>query len=244
MDELQNDAVTPEAGSSAPDVTPEPDSYDTGADSFDRAYVEKLRQESASYRTKAKEYEPYAQVFESYEEEDRAVWQEAMRRFKDDPKDGGEYLRQIADAVLAEYQEKQEELVTDDQDRPLTMAQYTALREAEREKAEKDAEVARIEKTAAGLGYDTTSEEYTYLLTVASRLPDGSIEKAHAKITAAEEARFEARLAKMQAEAEDSPTAPNAGSGAAPSTERSLKTWKDAERASKARLEAAQIKRS
>jgi len=236
---VPSEASAPEqASTEAPEST---DPFDSGSDTFDRAYVEKLRQESASYRTKAK---PYEETFGSYSDEDREVWFEAARRFAADPRDGGEYLKQIADAVLAEYQAEQDEAnapITDDQDRPLTMAQYTALREAERVKAEQEAEVARIEKQAAALGYDTTSEEYTYLLTVASRLPDGDLDKAHAKIQAAEEARFQARLAKMQAEAEEAPTAPNPAAGAAPGTERQLREWKDAERAARARLEAAQV---
>ena len=243
---MNDDTVMPDAevtSTEAPaEETVAADPFETGADTFDRSYVEKLRQESASYRTKAK---PYEETFGSYSDEDREVWFEAARRFAADPRDGGEYLKQIADAVLAEYQEQQaadDEPITDDNDRPLTRAEYQALREAEKAQAEQDAEVARIEKRAADLGYDTASEEYTYLLTVASRLPDGDLEKAHAKIQAAEEARFQARLDKMKAEAEGSPTAPSAGSGAAPSGERQLKTWRDAELASKARLEAQQIK--
>lgn len=226
----------------AADAPVDTDPFDGGADTFDRSYVEKLRGESANYRTKAKEYESYAKAFEPYGDEDRAVWQEAMRRFNEDPKGGADYLEAIAKAVKAEYQE-QDEPVTDENDVPLTMSQYQALRDAEKAQAEQDAEVSRIEKQAQGLGYDTASEEYTYLLTVASRLPDGDLDKAHAKIQAAEEARFQARLAKMQADAEGAPTAPNAGAGAAPSGERQLKTWRDAELASRARLEAAQIKR-
>lgn len=242
------DSETPDLTETATDAPPgeandapvDTDPFDAGSDTFDRSYVEKLRKESANYRTKA---QPYEETFGSYSDEDREVWFEAARRFAADPRDGGEYLKQIADAVLAEYQEQQDEPVTDDNDVPLTMAQYQALRDAERQQAEQDAEVARIEKKAADLGYDTASEEYTYLLTVASRLPDGDLDKAHAKIQAAEEARFQARLDKMKADAEGSPTAPNSGSGAAPSGERQLKTWRDAELASRARLEAAQIKR-
>lgn len=253
MDELEavepvsTDAELSETDSSAPEETLETtDPFDSGADTFDRAYVERLRKESASYRTKSKEYESYAQAFEPYGDEDRAVWQEAMRRFNEDPKSGAEYLDQIAKAVLAEYQEKADadaEPITDENDRPLTMAEYRQLREAEAAKAEQDAEVSRIESEATALGYDPKSDEYTYLLTVASRLSSGSLQEAHAKIEAAYDARVQARLAEMAAEAAGSPTAPNSGSGAAPSGERQLKTWADAERASKARLEAAQIKR-
>lgn len=236
----------PEVNDAAPaaDAAPESDPFDTGADSFDRSYVERLRKESASYRTKAKEYEDYAKHFEPYNDDDRAVWQEAMRRFNEDPKQGAEYLDAIAKAVLAEYQEQQDAdaaPITDENDKPLTRAEYARLREEERVAAEQAKEVERIESEAKALGYEPTSDEYTYLLTVASRLSSGSLEEAHAKIEAAHKARVEAEIARMAAEAAGSPTAPNPGAGNAPSGERSLKTWEDADRAARARLEAQQI---
>lgn len=244
MDELEEvEPVAVEESAPVAETAPESDPFDTGADTFDRQYVERLRKESGNYRTKAKEYEGYAKSFEAYGDEDRAVWTEAMRRFNEDPKSGAEYLDAIAKSVLAEYQDKADEPITDENDKPLTLAEYQSLREQERAAAEQAAEVSRIESEAKTLGYDPTSDEYTYLLTVASRLKSGSLEEAHAKIEAAYDKRVEKRLAEMKAEAAGSPTAPNAGSGAQPSGERQLKTWADAERASKARLEASQIKR-
>lgn len=246
MEELnETEAPVSEESAAPADAAPESDPFDTGADTFDRGYVERLRKESANYRTKAKEYEDYAKHFEPYGDEDRQVWVEAMRRFQEDPKSGAEYLDQIAKAVLAEYQEQQDDdaaPVTNEDDVPLTKAEYRAMREAEVREAEQAKEVARIESEAKDLGYDTASEEYTYLLTVASRLPSGSIAEAHAKIEAAYEARIQKRLTELQAEADGGPTAPNAGSGAAPTTERPLRTWADADAAAKARLEAARLR--
>ncbi len=243
MDELnEQDPVASEAPvEEAPAA--EADPFESGADSFDRAYVERLRKENGSYRTKAKEYEPYAQAFEAYNDEDRQVWQEAKRRFNEDPKYGAEYLDQIAKAVLAEYQDQAEQPITDENDKPLTVSEYQALRAQEAAAAEQAAEVSRIESEAKTLGYDPASDEYTYLLTVASRLPSGSLQEAHDKIEAAYNARVEARLAEMQAEAEGSPTAPNPGAGNAPSNERALKTWADADAAFRARMEAAKSRR-
>src|SRR5688572_11490693 len=126
MDELQNDDLTEtatETTDSDQSHNHDADPFDSGSDTFDRAYVEKLRQESANYRTKAK---PYEETFGTYSDEDREIWFEAARRFAADPRDGGEYLKQIADAVLAEYQEQADadnEPITDDNDRPLTRAE-------------------------------------------------------------------------------------------------------------------------
>lgn len=222
----------------AADAPADTDPFDSGSDTFDRSYVEKLRQESANYRTRAKEYEPYAELLGQYTDEDRAVWQEAMRKVAEDPRQGGEYLRQIADALLAEQLEERE---AEGEDRPLTIAEFNRMQAEAAAKAEEQANIERIEKQAAELGYDVSSHHYTTLLTVASRLPSGSIEEAHAVLEAEKQALRDKIIAELQAEAEDSPAAPNPGSGAAPTTERQLRTWQDAEMASKARLEAAQV---
>lgn len=245
MDELTEVAepVTSEEAPPVADAVTESDPFESGADSFDRQYVEKLRKESASYRTKAKEYEPLAQAFEGYGDEDRAVWQEAMRRFQEDPKQGAEYLDSIAKAVLAEYQEQADadaQPITDDQDRPLTRAEYQQLRDAEKAQAAQEAEVARIESEAKELGYDSASDEYTYLLTIASRLPSGSLQEAHAKIEAAYQAKIDAYLAAKEADAEGA-GAPPVDSGDAPSGERQIRSFQDARAAALARVEASRI---
>lgn len=240
MDDLTEETVPSEA--SAPeqpsDGAAESDPFDSGADSFDRAYVERLRKESAGYRTKAKEYESYASAFEPYGDEDRAVWQEAMKRFNEDPKSGAEYLDAIAKAVLAEYTEAAASGDEGDEPKYLTQSDVDRIFSEREAAAEQATEVARIESEAKELGYDTASDEYTYLLTVASRLPSGSVAEAHAKIEAAYEARIQARLAELQAEADGGPTVPGEGAGAPPSTERPLRTWADADAAFRARMEA------
>ena len=241
MDDLTPEATpeAPEAADNSPaeDVTNDP--FDSGADSFDRAYVERLRKESAQYRTRAKEYEDYAKHFEPYGEEDRAVWQEAMRLFNEDPQQGADYLERIAQAVKAGFtQEQAEAIASEGSDEPLTKADLDRIFAEREAEAEKAAEVARIESEAKELGYDPKSDEYTYLLTVASRLPSGSLKDAHAKIEAAYQARIDAFIAKKAQEADESPAPPSDG-GYAPSGERPLKTWADADAAFRARLEAA-----
>jgi hypothetical protein len=209
-------------------------------DSFGRDYVQALRRESASYRTKAKDFEPFAKAFEGYSDDDRTVWQEAMRLVSEDPKAGGAYLEQIAKALLAEEQAAVEAPPAEGDDVPLTRAEYAQMREAEKVQAAQEAEVARIESEAKELGYDSASDEYTYLLTVASRLPSGSLQEAHAKIEAAYQAKIDAYLAAKAADA-DGAGAPPADAGDAPSGERQIRNFQDARRAALARVEASKI---
>lgn len=240
MDELQNEEVTEETTEAPVDAAPaDAAPADEEPATFSREYVQELRREAASYRTKA---QPYQDVFDGVEDADRDVLLEMVRQYKTDPKSAISYFDQVANGLRQTFAEELA-AAEDDLNRPLTVAEYNRLQEEHRVKSEQEANNARIETEAKGLGYDPTSPEYTYLMTVASKLTGGSLAEAHAKIEAQIEARFQARLDKMKAEAEGSPTAPNAGSGAAPSGERQLKTWRDAELASKARLEAAQIKR-
>ena len=237
-EDLSNDEVTEET-TDAPVADAAPEQSNEEPTSFSAEYVRELRREAASYRTKA---QPYTEVFDGVEDADREVLLEMVRQYKTDPKGAIDYFDQVANGLRSTFAEELA-AAEDDLNRPLTVAEYNRLQEEHRAKAEQEATNARIETEAKGLGYDPTSPEYTYLLTVASKIPGGSLAEAHAKIEAQIEARFQARLDKMKADAEGSPTAPNAGSGAAPSGERQIKTWKDAELASKARLEAAQIKR-
>lgn len=234
---LEETVHTPVEGG---DVSSPDDPFDSGADSFDRAYVERLRKESAQYRTKAKDYETYAKAFEPYGDEDRQVWQEAMRLFNEDPAQGADYLERIAQAVKAGFTQEQAEAIADstDTDEPLTRADLDRIFAEKEAAAEKEREIARIESEAKDLGYDPKSDEYTYLLTVASRLPSGSLQEAHKKIEASYQARIDAAFAKKAKEADESPAVP-ADAGYAPSSERPLRTWKDADAAFRARLEAA-----
>jgi len=215
----------------APDTTEEPAT-------FSREYVQELRREAASYRTKAQVYQD---AFDGIADEDREVFLEMAKQYKSDPKSAVDYFDQVTKTLREQFAEEVA-AAEDELNRPLTLAEYNRLQDEARQKAEEAAHVARIESEAKSLGYDPASAEYTYLLKVAADLPGGSIKEAHEKIEAAFEARIQKRLAEMQAEAEESPTAPSTGAGAAPSGERPLRDWKDAEAAARARLEAAKLR--
>lgn len=240
MDTPETPDLTAPVTDATPAVdTPAADPFETGADSFDRAYVERLRGESANYRTKAK---PYEEAFGGYTDEDRAVWFEAAKLLATDPKAGGEYLRSVADAVLQQYQEPAAPAAVEGDEKPLTMAEYRSLREAESAQAKSDADVARIESEAKTLGYtDLTSRSYRNLLMVAAELPSGDLKEAHELLEGEKQKLISDYLAAKAAEA-DGPTPP-AGSGFAPSGERQVKSFEDAKRGLDALLDAQMFKR-
>src|SRR5581483_11315612 len=62
---------------------------------FDAAYVKKLRQEAAAYRTRAKQYE----VFESYDEQDREVFKQIAALYQQDPSKAAEYMEALAQGI-------------------------------------------------------------------------------------------------------------------------------------------------
>lgn len=242
MDELQNDNLTAPAteipDAPAAESAPPADPFDSGADQFDRAYVERLRGESASYRTKAK---PYEDAFGGYTDEDRAVWFEAAKLLADDPKAGGEYLRSVADAVLKQFEDAAVAAPAappSGDDQPFTRAEYRAMQEADRAAAVEAANLARIEGEARELGYtDLTSRQYRLLLMTAAELPSGDLKEAHALLEADRDKQVAEYLARKAADADENPTPP-AGSGFAPSGEIQIRTFEDARKALEARIAA------
>lgn len=205
-----------------------------GQDTFDRAYVEKLRKEAANYRERAKKYN---EVFEGYEAEAVEEWLSLASTLKADPKAAAQRFAELADAIREQYGDAAadavEEAVAADADanpaadKPLTRAELEAFM-AEREKeAEISRRVAKIEADATELGYKRGTEDYDLLLWEASRLKNGSIHEAHAKIKAREQAIYDRKLAELGGR--PNPTVPSPGTPA--SSERELRTFDEANKA-------------
>ena len=88
------------------------DALPEGVQSFDRAYVEKLRNESAGYRTQLREAQQAAsryEVFDAYDDEDRGVWLDLASTWQADPYQAAETMRTIANRVLGEAQQAQQQ---------------------------------------------------------------------------------------------------------------------------------------
>lgn len=218
----------------APDIAV-PDTSDMTAeqaDTFTREYVEKIRREAASYRERAK---PFSEAFDGISEEDREVFLQMAKAYKEDPRAAAEYFEQVTQGLKEQFAEAVAQ-AEDDLNRPLTLAEYNRLQAEHAEKAAQEAEIARIEKTAQDMGYDLQSPEYTTLLTIASRLPDGDIAKAHEKLESMFQSRIDAYIAKMAEQAEAAPAVP--AGGTQPSSERQIHNFGDARSAVEARIAA------
>lgn len=217
--------ATPEAPAAAEveHTIPEPTAE---ADTFDRAYVEKLRRESAGYRDRAKRYND---VFEGYEEDAVEEWLALASTLKEDPKTAAARFQELAEAINAQYQEEQAaaEVAAVEGDAPLTRKELEAFWSAKQAESEQAMLVKKIELDAKELGYEKGSDDYELLLFEASRLPNGSIQDAHAKIEARNKAVLDAHLAKLGMQ--PNPIVPVPGS--APSGERQLKTFAEANEA-------------
>lgn len=215
----------------APEATPD------APEVFDRAYVEKLRDESARYRTRARDYE---QTFEGMEDSLREGWLELIRLANSDDPQAMDTLAQMLGFEVAE--EPQEPVVPTDAPQYLTReeAAQIAREEAQRlyeseqaQRAEADA-IGAVASEAKDLGYEQGSLEYVQLLYLANEIDQGSLppgksllQVAHEQLEDRNQKAYDAWVASKVDQANGSPVAPS-GNGTSPSIERVPKSWDDA----------------
>jgi hypothetical protein len=194
-------------------------------DKFDRAYVERLRREAASARTKAKELES---VFEGYGDDEREGLAQLARMLKEDPKAAAAEMKAAYDAIMAQYQEPEASAEDfSDADRILTVGEYQKLQEQNAIQAEQRA----IEAEAKELGYKVDAKDTDYrllLLTAQNQTKTGSLQEAHQILKAREQAVIDQYLAAKAADAEDSYKAPADNAGQIPSNSEPIRSFKDA----------------
>lgn len=205
-------------------------------DMFPRDYVEKLRRESAGYRERAKQAEQYEQYFGGYDDSDRQVWFGLAQTMQSDPRAAAEYMKQISDGILNDYQEQ----VPQAQQNPgnpnyVTMEQFQQWQQ----NSALESEVAGIEREATAMGYNTNSAEYIQLLWTAQHQTNGDLNAAHEAINGERQRIIDEYLATKSQDASRMPQTPGA-SGASPGGQRELKTWADAQAALEARIAAAE----
>ena len=135
VDAVIDGGATEAAPVEAAEAAPVADVMDTdteGIKSFDQAYVSKLREEAAKYRTQAREVQDQLkgvqtkyQEFEGYDQADLDVWKQLAVQWNSSPQQAAESMRTIAVNVLgdpnATSQEKAEavevELIRDNIDK-------------------------------------------------------------------------------------------------------------------------------
>lgn len=223
----------------------EVDPFDTGADSFPRSYVEKLRNEAADYRTK---YAPYRDTFGDVDPNVQEYLLDLNRQLIQDPKAAVAELRDLLkqlDPDSAEGQAVQAKLDEIPDDKPLTVKEWKAIQAKEQAVADEKAGVQSIKDKAKALdpSYDSAADEYgdlASLLFIATHKTNGDLEKAHAlraeRFSAAVDAVVEERLAEIKSGARK--WAPVQAIGASPIIESEPpKTFADARKRANARME-------
>lgn len=194
------DVPAPDGDAVAESVAPE-DTLDNeiprGADTFDRKYVEELRQEARKYRERAKTAEAAASkydVFEQFPEQDQQIWTEMAGKWLQDPKQSAEIMQTIASNVLvdpnATPEEKMEaaqdavEVAEAQADPTITQEQVDKLVEeklAARDQQQKQAQsVEAIHKQIEDAGYEKGTLEMFSVLWIANNDPsvEGNLDKA------------------------------------------------------------------
>lgn len=193
-----------------------------GVNTFDRAYVEKVRAEAARHRTAAQEASERLkgyEVFDAYEPDDRAVWVNLASAWQRDPAEAARVMAQIASGVLGDDGDGDGDGGLDDGDDsmpegPLTREQVAELietREAQRaEQARLDAEVDTVVRTVADAGYPQGTAEHAAILWRAAHQHNGDLGAAIAAHRAAEQGVIDRYVAGKTGAV----TSPNGGAAA------------------------------
>lgn len=207
------------------DATPD-DPWESGADTFERPYVEGLRRENQRYRQRAKRYD---EVFSDYSEEDREFLLGLAADIRQNPAQAAQRAAQLAQALQAS---------TPPDEAPVTPqeAQYLTANDVQRMLAERDqrnaqeAEVANVFKSAESMGYKQDTPELIELLYVAANETDNDLKAADAAIKARRQKIIDDYLAQKAKESDQTPDTRTPG-GSAPSGEQKIGSIADATRA-------------
>lgn len=220
------DATPPaDTGASTPE-TPTP--AGTDQDTFDRAYVEKLRQESAGYRTRAKTYD---EAFDGFDDESREVFLGLAKDLVNSPESAARRMIEVSKQLLG-----------DDFDTALTGPPPPLTREdAERLWAEKEAArgqeeaIRAVQNEARELGYKDDTPDMSELFWFASNQTGGDLKAAHELVEARKQAAIDEFLEKKRA-AGESFTAPTTAGITAGSDGEPAHTFEEASARLRARL--------
>lgn len=226
---------------------PAADPFDSGQATFDRPYVEKLRNEAAANRVKAKEYEDKASrysKFDGIDQTDLDVFGELANRYKTGDLEGAaEFARNIASQLSpAQRGDVAEATGAAPTDAPLTRAEFDKLM-AEREQTQSvEAAQADLVREATELGYGPGTLGHLDVMRIASEgfKATGQIDlaAAAAKVKEMQDALLDSYIESKKADAARSPKSAPSG-GAASGAKEAPKTLKDADAASRERVRAA-----
>lgn len=246
-------ADAPPPAAEAPPVVPaEAEELDLDGElteqTYDAAYVKKLRAQAARYRTERNEHDAKIKaLYDGIEDPSDVEFLVGMlRKLNDDPastaKDFEDIAKRIREATGIEVDatDLQEE---PEADKPLTRAD---LEQIERERAI-EAATRQIQAEANSLGYKDGTPEYAQLIWLANNDKDakGDLQKAHAKILgnldAVKQAAVQEYIESVRAGNAAFPaiSAPGGSGPAGSPNEGGPKDFKSASASALARLEAA-----
>lgn len=156
-------------------ATPAGDPFDDpAADKFDRAYVERLRRESAEHRVKAQKF---GQSFDGFQDDEVEALLDLVQEIKADPKTAARRMSDLVERINEAFPDEPKA-------EPVTQKDVEALlNERERERAA-DAAVREIEDRAGTLGYTKGTPQYVDLLWRAQNQTNYDLEAAHKAIQA------------------------------------------------------------
>lgn len=152
-------------------------------DTFDRAYVEKLRRENAGYRTDAKtardELGRFTGAFEGVDDGLRDTILGLPKALANDPKGTAAWLKDQAEQILAADVVDDPREGTTDEERPLTRKEVDKILAERDQAAAVEAQVGVLRREVEGLGIKWDSEQATAIMAIASSHTGGDITKAH-----------------------------------------------------------------
>lgn len=229
-----------------------------GMRQFDRSYVEKLRAEAGSNRTKAREIEAqlaeaqaklerYA-AFDAYGDEDMQIWAGMATDWQTDPAVAAQTMQQIAQRVLGDPTSTPEEKAdaqaildnpaVSDAAETLTPEQVRQIAreetEAQRAEREREESVQKVFRTLEDNGFQQGTQEAFSVLWIANNKTDGDIEKAIAEYKAYEQSIVD-RYVESVSKGGTPVQLPSAGAAGSPTIE-PPKDIRDAKRAADAWL--------
>jgi len=226
-----------------PDAAPAGQPASQEPDTFDRAYVDELRQESARYRTQLREVESY---FDGYSAEERSALGQYLQLSRAAEQGDPEAI-QILNDLLGEDDQVADTSNDWATDGPVIDEDY--LRELARQEAEQlytqgrweqdqQQAVLNVQQTAEKMGYQQNSDDYVLLLKYANDLDPAEhpdlLAAADQQVKAYRQSIIDAYIGQKTGQA-DGPRTPQ-GNGAAPSLAQPPRTMAEARQALHERL--------
>lgn len=223
----------PDAGADAGGASTEPvvateptgapdDPFDTGAESFERAYVERIRGEAAEHRTKLK---PYEEALGGFNDDERQAILDMAKLLGTDPAKAADWMEQVVKGIRGDQPPAPEVAPAPvGGDQPLTRADLDAIF-GQREAAERDRQVMQevyAELNKVGLDPESkdpvAAAEAIVVMKVAAEVTAGDIAAAHKLVI---EDRKQAIIDEFVASKSKDAKTPGAGPiGGTPSGER------------------------